>query len=825
MSSSRKRLFALLFVCVALLFYWLLHDDRKSGSARSAQASDSEAQETQRSGWGWLGHSSSSSSQTANEKLFALEGKVIWQDGRPAEAATVRILSRPSEGRVSFAPDRQATSDAEGGFSLDRQRAGEYVLQAQKDDAVSPSVRVRLSDTSKPVTLMLVAGASLTITVISATDNHPLRNATVRVQLSNDQVMQGDAFAERHTNDAGQARFAGLDPVGNHTVWAEADGFAGKQINIMPRDNASTTWNERIALAPGSGVSGRVLDTRGRGVPGALVGWCSTKETLDESSFRVFMPFSDYGRMSEQTTDADGRYHLTAQPGPGCVVAEKPGMRVGTKCGVPVAAGKETRDVDVVLLDGNTVRGRVVDPMGNPVAGADVLATTPDTIHQPSMHKAYRYRARSDGEGRFAIDGLPPMMMALAATSPTGSSPLVEIDSRRPPEVVLKLEYDGTLDGQVVEHDGKPVAYASVNYWVEPDYPALEAANGGKPPSVVKQFALPTNNDATVTDSDGRFHVGALQPGKYTVRASRPTATDVPPAYGAVAMYQVATGSNIRLVMPGVGGIRGRVLDQDGAPLHSFDVSLLVGGGGNPPDYLFPVPHHFNSGDGSFVYSNVPGNSYVMRVNGDDFAAKRVSIDLKGTEIVDAGTITVTRGQPSRPGLVVDADRVPIPRATVTIQLADGSQLQLWSESDGTFRVPSVREGTSIRLRADWAGGGASEWTPMTPDDHSVTLMVLTKGNGTVRGILVDNGELVGRVVVLSMPGDRPPGTGETHVRGTAQTQGGGVFTFEQIPPGSYVLWAPLGKEFARHPAPVDVVEGRDTSVVFNVPTSPRVPQ
>jgi protocatechuate 3,4-dioxygenase beta subunit len=825
MPSSRIRLFAVLFVCVALLFYWLLRDDRKGGDAHPAHGSQADSQESSRSGWGWLGGGSSSSQRPA-EKLFALEGRVVWPDGRPAEAATVRILSRPGEGRVSFAPDRQAMSDAEGGFSLSSQRAGEYVLQAQKEDAVSPSVRVQLGEASKPVTLLLVAGASLTVTVVSAADNHPIRNATVRVQLSNDQVMQGDAYVEKHTNDAGQARIAGLDPVGNHAVWAEADGFAGKQVNIMPRDNASSAWNERIALASGSGVSGRVVDARGRGVPGALVGWCSTQETLDESSFRVFMPFSDYGRMSEQTTDADGRYRLTVQPGPGCVVAEKPGLRVGTRCQVPVSAGKETRDIDVVLLDGNSVKGRVVDATGKPVPGAEVLATTPDTIHEPSMHKAYRYRARTDAEGRFSLDGLPPMAMAVAATSAQASSALVEVDSRRPTELVLKLEYDGTLDGVVTESDGKPVAYAAVNYWVEPDYPALEAANGGKPPTVIKQFALPTNNEATVTDADGHFHVGGLQPGKYSVRATRPTATDVPPAYGGITHYQVPTGSNIRLVMPGIAAIRGRVVDQQGAPMHSFNLSLLVGASANAPDYLFPVPHHFNSLDGSFVYPNVPANSYTLRADGDDFAASRVSVAVKGTDTADAGTISVTRGQPSRPGLVVDASRVPIPRATITIETADSpTKLQLWSESDGTFRVPSVREGATIRLRADWAGGGASEWTTMTPDDHTVTLMVLTKGNGAVRGILVDNGELAGRMVVLSMPGDRPPGTGETHVRGTAQTEAGGVFTFEQIPPGSYVLWAPLGKEFARLATPVEVVEGRDANVVFNVATSPRVAQ
>ncbi|MDB4967788.1 MAG: hypothetical protein JWN44_3477 [Myxococcales bacterium] len=825
-SSSRLRLLAVFLVCIVLLCFWLLRDGGRRDHAQTGQPQADSEQAAARSGSSWFGFGSGPAPAAA-EKTWSLDGRVVWTDGKPAEGATVRILSRPGAGRVTFAADRQVMSDLEGGFSFDHQVPGEYVVQAQKDDAVSPSVRTQVGDGTKPITLLLIQGASLAITVVSASDSHPIRGALVRVQLSNDQVMQGDAFVEKRTNEAGQVRFAGLDPVGNHTVWAEAEGFAGKQINVMPRDNASTTWVQRIALTAGAGVSGRVLDARGNGVPGALVGWCNTMETLDESSFRVFMPFSDYGRLSEQTTDAEGRYHMTVEPGSGCVVAEKPQFRIGTKCQVPVNVGKETRDVDVVVLDGMSVKGRVVDAMGRPAPGAEVLATTPDTIHEPSMHKAYRYRARTDGEGRFVLNGLPPMPMAVAATSAQSSSPLAEVDPRKPADVLLKLEYDGAIDGQVTETDGRPVAYAAVNYWVEPDYPALEAANGGKPPTVIKQFALPTNNEATVTDSDGHFHVGGLQPGKYAVRALRPTATQVPPTYGGVTQYKVQTGSTVRLVMPGIGGIRGRVHSEDGAAVKSFNVSLLVGGGGsNAPDYLFPVPHRFTSLDGSFVFPGVPANSYTLRIEGDDVVSKRVTVEVKGSDTADAGTITVTRGLPTRPGVVVDARRDPISRATVTIEVPDPPmKLQLWSESDGTFRVPSVREGTSLRMRADWAGGGASEWTTVSPDDQSVTLMVLTKGNGSVRGILADAGELAGRIVVLSLPGDKPPGTGDTHVRSTALTTAGGVFTFEKVPPGTYVLWAPTGHEFFRHPAPIEVVEGRDANVVFNIAASPRVTQ
>jgi protocatechuate 3,4-dioxygenase beta subunit len=416
------------------------------------------------------------------EGTLTLEGRVTFADGKPADGATVSILSKP--GRGTFAPDRQTKSDDAGHFLFERQVAGEYLLQAQLDDAVSPSIRVRLDDATPPVTLVLLAGASLTVTVVSAQSNQPIGGALVRVLVANDQVAQGDAFREAKTDANGHASFRGLDPIGNHAVWAEADGFAGRQVNVMPSREAGAAWETRIPLTPGTTVSGRVVDANGAGVSGALVAWANTDMSLDETSFRVFSPFSDYGRMSEKQTDGQGRYRMGVPPGSGCVIAEKPGLRVGAKCHVDVQIGHETSGVDIVLRDGLRITGRVVDASGSPIAGADVLATTPDTAHDPSMRRAYRYRVKSGADGRFVMNGLPPQAMALAALTETASSPLVDVDleKQRSADVELRLEYNGTLAGVVKESDGKPVAFASVNYWLEPDYAALERANGGRAP-------------------------------------------------------------------------------------------------------------------------------------------------------------------------------------------------------------------------------------------------------------------------------------------------------------------------------------------------------
>jgi protocatechuate 3,4-dioxygenase beta subunit len=792
-------------------------DDKPSSTTSGGSSTE------QRAAYG-LGTSGGAGAPEEVDGTLTLEGRVMWGDGRPAEGATVSILSRP--GRTGFSPERQTKSDDAGHFLFERQVAGEYLLQAQLDDSVSPSIRVKLDDATPPATLVLLAGASLTVTVVSAQTDRPIPGALVRVLVANDQVAQGDAFREAKSDANGRASFRGLDPISNHAVWAEAEGFAGRQVNVMPSREAGVAWATRIPLTPGAAVSGRVIDANGAGVPGALVGWSNTDVTLDESAFRVFSPFSDYGRMSEKLTDGQGRYRMTVPPGAGCVVAEKPGLRVGSKCHVDVQSGHETSGVDIVLREGFRVTGRVIDAAGSPVADAQVLATTPDTAHDPSMRRAYRYRVKSGPDGRFVMNGLPPQAMALAALTDTASSPLVEIDleKQHSAEVALRLEYNGTLAGVVKESDGRPVAFAAVNYWLEPDYAALEKANGGKAPKVIKVFALPTQNEATITDAEGRFFVGGLMPAKYAIRAGRPTASSVPDSYAGTTRYGVQTGTTVELVLPAVGGVRGQLRSTDRSPVGAFDVSLYLGNDGpTAADYLFPRGHAFSSPDGTFQIADVPANRYTLKIEGHDIVPVRLTIDVKGNGVTDAGTIEIEHGIPARTGKVVDDKNQPA-TANVTIETLDPvARIRVACEDDGTFRIPPLKSGTTARLRAEVAGGASSEWTLLPPSARDIVLIMAT-GNGSVRGVLLDSGSVEDRPIMLAHLGDKPPGTGETDMRELQQTQTGGRFAFENVPPGSYSLWIPLGgQEFAKYPQPIEIEKGRELRVVFDVASAQKV--
>src|SRR6185312_9429373 len=82
------------------------------------------------------------------------------------------------------------------------------------------------------------------------------------------------------------------------------------------------------------------------------------------------------------------------------------------------------------------------------------------------------------------------------------------------------LQWDGKITGVVQEADGRPIANAVVDYFINPDLAKLAAT----PTAVVREYSMPTSVGGAVTDENGRFAIRALPPGKFTLRGSRSAA-------------------------------------------------------------------------------------------------------------------------------------------------------------------------------------------------------------------------------------------------------------------------------------------------------------
>jgi len=153
-------------------------------------------------------------------------------------------------------------------------------------------------------------------------------------------------------------------PPGQVLLVARAEGYVSEERRLLVRPGTGN-GAVQFSLAPAGSVSGRVFDESGAGVPGARVWVTYAGET------RAWRLADEAGG---EAADAFGHFHIpmVAQGRAFTLHAESEG-RLPSSSGTQVLRTKEMAGVVLLLRRrGTTVRGRVVDATGNPVAGADV---------------------------------------------------------------------------------------------------------------------------------------------------------------------------------------------------------------------------------------------------------------------------------------------------------------------------------------------------------------------------------------------------------------------------------------------------------------------
>jgi hypothetical protein len=201
----------------------------------------------------------------------------------------------------------------------------------------------------------------------------------------------------------------------------------------------------------------------------------------------------------------------------------------------------------LVLERGATLRGRVVDGAGRPVAGATVTARSADDEHATE--------SRTDAEGRYAV-GVEVSQAHSLHVVRTGVGAAVvgpialsrDVDAEAADVVLRDL---GVLEGVARFEDGSPAAgvpVAAAPEGTPTDFDAAEPAPGG---------GCLTNR--TTSGSDGAFRLTGLVPGRYALTAGPGGPTEGAPVY--------ATGRQDADVVVSAVRVRLRVRDGEGRPV------------------------------------------------------------------------------------------------------------------------------------------------------------------------------------------------------------------------------------------------------------------
>jgi uncharacterized GH25 family protein len=231
-----------------------------------------------------------------------------------------------------------------------------------------------------------------------------------------------------------------------------------------------------VLLGKGKALRGRIMDDEGKPVPGARVlgagkSWRDHARSLTDGTF-VF-------------PDAPATSPLTL------TVSRSPYAPASVK---DVTAG--AKPVRIRLEPGTPVKGRIVDARtGQPVAGAAVsVGLNGGKLRIP--------KARTDGEGLYAVRGLPsamPIMLYASAPGYSETEALTFIAGDAPVHVNFPLFRLGSIHGKVVDGEGNPVLNARV-------YVAIHAVFG--------LFHVPKPEEpAGLTDESGAFTLPAINAG------------------------------------------------------------------------------------------------------------------------------------------------------------------------------------------------------------------------------------------------------------------------------------------------------------------------
>ena len=601
------------------------------------------------------------------------------------------------------------------------------------------------------------------------------------------------------------SRMARLDPIPTKTKGDGAFQFGvlkpGRYLLTATKSGVGVGRSEPIEVAPEkavrgvvlrlglakAGLSGKVADSGGGGIPGAQViafhrnGELFADVADDQGRYALQLPTGDFGFEARADGYAPGRLvlflHLamvrdfrlhpasriagrvisgsdgSPVPGAEVLVAGNTGRRqiasaddgtfafsdldpgtytlkarMGPYLGshpnpMSLAPAQSLTGIEVALSRGRTLTGSVHAKDGTVLSEVSVAA-----LIQPAAI------SRADREGRFRLEGMPASTIQLRAVSRQAlAGQSVDATSGDVEGIRLVLEEredTAAITGVVLDSKRNPVPEARV---------------------VASTGAAPTAPTVVVySDHKGSFRIQRLAPGPLTVSAIHESGVSEVSA----GLLEMGVAKHVEVVLSAGASVSGTVSREDGQPASGaqvFVVADVLGYSGS----RWPRPAAAAQTDSRGTYritSVPPGNMVIRAVNpGDDpFTGlqsrrprpDRVPVVVRAGEKRTGVDLVVLRNDLTLRGRITDVEGRPVASAELTA-VPDGwsgAGPHTLSQEDGEFLIDGLSAGpyTILASHADYAA---------TRRDH------VPAGSSGIELRLQRGGSLAGLVFG---PGDRP---------------------------------------------------------------------
>lgn len=383
-------------------------------------------------------------------------------------------------------------------------------------------------------------------------------------------------------------------------VSASAIAFASLTPRVpapqMPLEPQQVPQTRPAAVEALVEIFGVVRGPGGRPQPGARV-TLLTKEYL-----RGEANGSDRA-LATGLSDDSGRYRLSVPPFP-APIAEARRLTVFTtdRSGSTVASqeltlplGSKGTSLDLLLGNGRTIRGRVLDRFGLPVPGATVGVTRIGTTSinpivgvPESYPPGWPAAVVTDASGGYELAGLDPSTEVKLAIEPRNHAyAVVVVPPEKTDRVVIAVGPVRKLVGQV-----------------------KSAASGSPVPHARVIVTGPMRSDGMAgrkvrADAQGKFVVSLPDEERFAVQAHAPDGLPLLPVSETVVFGSGDRSKSVEVTLPTGVAIRGEVRDAEGSPVGGCVVQYLGRSGpGTLPGVI--------SGGSGFVTASADGRFTVV---------------------------------------------------------------------------------------------------------------------------------------------------------------------------------------------------------------------
>lgn len=424
-------------------------------------------------------------------KEAMIEGVVVEEDSaRPVPGVRVSILR---EGNRSIAGQSPAKTKEDGTFNLNALAAGNYVVQIlrMRDGSAEwvaepAKVKLEAGHVRKDLRIEACKGGMLEVRITDAQSEQPLEKARVNVSNGRNQQIHGGS------DKNGIARVR-LMPGEWRVTYLANPGYKTQMQrgNTITVEDGKTVRVERQLAAPPK-ITGIVRDEDNRPVKGAMVN------------------IHPIGSRYDVTTDAEGKFEVSwssQMPMPSWygttlwLMARHEGRNLAA---IDENVTKDTRVCDIELKPGVIIIGKVADPDGTGIPGANLMVTLKGPKWPLARLKSDS--SRTDGNGEFEIRAVPSgHSCSIKAEAERYGSIRAEFHSDAAKDQRLALEpltlpvANLSVSGVVVDTQGHPIPKATISF----------SNARGQPERL-----------ATQTDSEGRFNLDGVCEGQLYLRVS-----------------------------------------------------------------------------------------------------------------------------------------------------------------------------------------------------------------------------------------------------------------------------------------------------------------